>query len=244
MRWKLPRQPGKSLAELRDVDQPAWPSLEAAARDSAVSVIVLLVDPARAEAALVRLQVTAASTLGGMALNCGGLLVDHGWLRILGGGCVDLPDLASANDLGDQAKVREPPPSLVVAYDVLGGVFAVDGGGLAVAPGEVCYRGPDSLEWIGLGTGHTGFVHFTLSGGLDDFYASLRWPGWEDEVSALDPSLGLSLYPPPFTKEGADIASVSRRSVPLAEVVGYYADMAHQVKEMPDGQAFSIRPVD
>mgnify|MGYP006138941707 CR=1 FL=1 len=38
-----------------------------------------------------RLQVTRRSTLGGLAADTGGLLVDHGWLRHLGGGSARLP---------------------------------------------------------------------------------------------------------------------------------------------------------
>jgi hypothetical protein len=57
--------------------------------------------------------------LGAVALNCGGLLIDHGWLRILGGGGRGLPDLATVNGLGDPANTPGPPPYLTVAFDEL-----------------------------------------------------------------------------------------------------------------------------
>lgn len=63
-------------------------------------------------------------------LSSGGLLVDHGWFRVLGGGCTQLPDLAAGNDLGPPAAGAEPPPLLTAAFDVPGGRFAVNGGGL------------------------------------------------------------------------------------------------------------------
>jgi hypothetical protein len=88
---------------------------------------------------LFRLQVAARSTLGALALNCGGLLVDHGWVRVLGGGTSRLPDLATASGLGRPGSPGAPPPSLTVAFDVLGGRFAVNGGDLPGRPGEVCY---------------------------------------------------------------------------------------------------------
>ena len=44
-----------------------------------------------------------------------------------------LPDLATANCLSDPTGTSAPPPKLTVAYDVLGGQFAIDGGGSAVA---------------------------------------------------------------------------------------------------------------
>jgi hypothetical protein len=85
---------------------------------------------------LFRLQVTARSPLGALALNCGGVVVDHGWLRLLGGGHGALADLASANRLDDPDQASAPSERLTVAYDVLGGEFAVDGGGLGVARGK------------------------------------------------------------------------------------------------------------
>lgn len=127
----------RTVGQLRDVEQQAWPAVLAASEQELVTVVVLPVDATRGEEALHRLQVSTGSTLGALAVHCGGLLVDNGWLRILGGGSGELPDLASANSLPPAAQ-GSPPPHLVVAYDVLGGVFAVDGGGLGVAPGEVC----------------------------------------------------------------------------------------------------------
>lgn len=229
----------RSVEQLREVDRPAWPGLARAVDSAAVSVIVLPVEAARSADALHRLQVSAASTLGALALHCGGLLVDHGWLRILGGGSGELPDLAGVNAL--PAGSSDSLPQLVVAYDVLGGVFAIDGGGLGVAPGQVCYRGPDTLTWDTLGAGHTDFVHAALGGALGDFFDTLRWPGWERDVAALALGQGLSAYPPLFTAEGQDGAAVSRRAVPFAELLAFYDDAAAQLAEVPDGRSFVLR---
>lgn len=141
----------RSESELADVDEPAWPGLATLIDAAPLPVVVLPVPPDQARAVLYRLQVTARSALGALALNCGGLLIDHGWLRVLGGGGDGLPDIAAVNDLADPARTHSPPPFLTVAFDVLGGRFAVDGGGLGVQPGQVCYWGPDTLEWSGLG---------------------------------------------------------------------------------------------
>ena len=229
----------RSIEQLRDVDRPAWPALRAAIEAATVSVVSLPADAARAGDVLHRLQVSTASTLGALAAHCGGLLVDHRWLRILGAGTGELPDLAGANFL-PPAEQGGTPPQLVVAYDVLGGVFAIDGGGLGVAPGEVCYRGPDTLTWVTLGAGHSGFVHGALAGALGDFFSTLRWSGWERDIAALTPGQGLSLYPPPFSEQGQDIAVVSRRPVPFSELLAFYDDVAAQLADTPDGQPFSV----
>jgi hypothetical protein len=64
-------------------DDPAWPELEAAARDSR-RVTILPRDAESARCCLERLHVTTRSTLGALAHETGGILVDHGWLRLFG----------------------------------------------------------------------------------------------------------------------------------------------------------------
>lgn len=217
----------RAADELAAVPSPAWPLVVEWIDHAPVTVETIGVDQDSGLSILYRLQVTAASVLGALALNCGALLADHGWFKLLGGGGGGLPDLATASQLPDDPALSAGPPgSLLVGFDVLGGRFAVDGGGLGVAPGEVCYFGPDTLQWQGLGGGHADFVHAALSGGLSEAFQSLRWEGWEDETAALSPDQGLSLFPPPFTQEGKDISSVSRRAVPLTELLGFFQDAA------------------
>jgi hypothetical protein len=204
-------------------------------------VVVLPVPVEQAMAVLYRLQVTARSALGALALNCGGLLIDHGWLRVLGGGGVGLSDLATVNDLVDPAQSQGPPPLLTVAFDVLGGRFAIDGGGLGVQPGQVCYWGPDTLEWNGLGVGHSDFVAWALTDGPTEFYADLRWRNWSDEVDHLSPSEGISVYPPLFTAEAQPIDDTSRRAIPFDELLRGHQDMAAQLAALPDGAKLTFK---
>jgi hypothetical protein len=123
----------------------------------------------------------------------------------------------------------------------MGGRFAINGGGLDAEPGEVCYWAPDTLDWTGIGGGHSRFVGWALGGGLTDFYESLRWDGWEGEVAALAPDQGLSVYPPPFAREGRAIRAGSRKPVPIAELHGFYAEIATQLRELPHGSSFRMR---
>lgn len=229
------------VTEWRSADQwraaaSAWPEIRHLIETATSAVRLLPADPARRDEALEALQVTTGSYLGALAGECGGLLVDNGWLRVLAAGTPDLPGLHQATALGSA-----PPPWLEVAWDVLGGRFAINGGGLAAEPGEVCYWGPDTLDWTPIGGGHSRFVGWALGGGLTDFYESLRWDGWEREVADLRPDQGLSVYPPPFAREGQTIGAGSRKPVPIAELHAFYADIAAQVRELPDGASFRLR---
>lgn len=189
----------------------------------------------RRDSALEALQVTTGSFLGAMVAGCGALVLDDGWLRMLGSGAEALPGIHEANNMDDG-----PPPLLEVAWDVLGGRFAINGGALDADPGEVCYWGPDTLSWTGIGGGYSAFVTWALGEGPASFYSSLRWPCWTAETSSLAPHQGLSLYPPPFTTEGASISKTTRSAVTLAELHSFYADVSVQMARLPPETAFGI----
>ncbi len=177
--------------------------------------------------------------LGALALNTGGLLVDSGWVRVFGGGSVTgggLPSLAQVNRFpADFDPVWHPAAGLVVGHDVVGGVFALNGGDPAAAgrpgaPGQMTYFAPDTLEWEAMEMGHSGWVSWLLSGRLETFYDGLRWPGWREEAAALAFPQGISVYPFLWSAQAqADLAATSRRPVPMREVIGVAADFARQM---------------
>ena len=214
--------------ELTNVPDPAWDAIRDLA-DQNPSTTIVDVDSGQGQKVLWRLQVTAGSYLGALALNSGGVLADHGWFRLLGGGSPHLADLAVANSLSEPKEDAVQPPFLFVGYDALGGRFAIDGGGLGVSAGEVCYFGPDSLAWEGLGGGHVDFVSAAIGGHLADTFAPLRWSGWRKEVGRLLPDQGVAAYPPPFSQEGKDIGAATRRPVPVQELIHFYDEAARQL---------------
>ncbi|MFZ4181568.1 DUF2625 domain-containing protein [Streptomyces pseudogriseolus] len=220
----------REINDLINVGDPAWPLLAQELSGTDVPVEVLPVDTEIARVSLLQLQISARSTLGGIVLNCGGLLVDSGWLRIFGS-----PSGADAEGMPGLAVINAMPPAfdpgwasgagLVVAHDVLGGVFALNGGnpreaGRPGEPGEIVYFAPDALGWEALGAGHSAWLSWILSGGLQEFYEGLRWDGWRDEVSVLNGRQGLSFFPPLWSAEARqDLSTTSRRAVPMAEVL-------------------------
>ena len=89
---------------------------------------------------------------------------------------------------------------------------------------QVCYFAPDALRWESLDIGHGEFVHAMIGGAVTQFYAGMRWPGREADCDALGLGEGFALWPPPFSVEGRDLATVSRDPVPTAERVAFYDD--------------------
>jgi hypothetical protein len=213
----------RSYADLLSED-PAWPEIEALVTER---VTVLARDAARARSCLEALQVTTRSPLGAIAHETGGMLVDHGWLRLLGSGH---PQLERA--LGRwNAELGVPVGDcMIVGDDVVGGVFAIDGGALGFARGNVCYFAPDRLAWEDMGLGYGAFVGWALRGDLALFYENLRWPGWEAEVAQVASDRALSLYPPPWTVEGKDVSKVSRGAVPVGQLFHMQMDVRSQLQ--------------
>ena len=214
----------RSLRALVEVDSPAWPGLQRAVAEARHGVEVLPRDAARSAATLEALQVTVRSTLGAVAYETGGLLVDHGWIRLLGGGSEHAQGLADWNGLAGTPQLEGTRGLLLVGYDLIGGFFALDG----AAAGEAVYFAPDTLGWERLERGYTELVHFFLQGDLDGYYP-LRWRGWEAEAAEVPFDRALSLLPPPWTKEGRDLSRVSRRAIPARQIWSVGQDFATQL---------------
>ena len=209
MRQESPE--GRSTAAPEDASNPAWPELSAAIAAARNPVSVLEPAAGTGPGSLAQMSLSARSTLGALALHTAGLSVGQGWLRVLGGA-----ELPLWNGLGDAPRFKGIPGALLVGYDAAGGIFAIDGGGLGIHPGHVCYLAPDSLDWEGLDVGHTAWVHWTLSGDLSEFYASLRWSSWEQELPQLGRDEVVAFFPFLWTKEG-EVETASRKTVPIHE---------------------------
>ncbi|MGV8849632.1 MAG: DUF2625 family protein [Propionibacteriaceae bacterium] len=216
----------QTLHELVDVDDSAVPLFTQLLAHPAVGVLALPVEPDRRDDCLVQLQVTLRSMLGAIAYEVGGLLVDHGWLRLLGGGHGALPSLAEAIGLGDPASAAAPPDYVVLGWDVVGGVFALDGGGLRGVRGHVCYFAPDALQWEDLDVGHADFVRWVLTGGLDTFAEDLRWDGWATEAPQVALDAVYLSDPPLWTLEGQDVDEAERRTITVDELLARHAEAA------------------
>ncbi|MEU5964396.1 DUF2625 family protein [Micromonospora parva] len=202
------------------MEQSAWSEISALVAAAPYPVEVLPADPHRAGACLAALEITTRSWLGAVVANSGGLVVDHGWLRVLGGGHDGLPDVA--------AEMVAGVDRLVVAFDVMGGQFAW----LPAEPGArptVHYFGPEDLAWQDLELGYGDWLEAMLAGAVTGFYEGLRWPGWEAEVAGVALDQGISALPPPWTREGKDLSTVSRKPIRLAELVSVHEEFARQL---------------
>lgn len=226
----------RTLAQLISDTEDAWEQVEAWLAASSRSIEILDCSRSDGEATLLAAQVTSRSPLGAVALHCGGILVDGGWLRILGAGHERIGGgLREWNErLGGTPLDPPPGAALIVAYDALGGFFALNGGRWPGQTGSVHYLAPDGTGWQRFDLGYSGLLQWSMSGDLVGFYETERWPGWEAEVSALGPDQALSIAPP-LGFEKTPIGERSRRAVPARELWTFHHELARQVADLPPG---------
>ena len=167
-------------------------------------------------------QVTTRSPLGAVIHETGGILVDHGWLRILGSGSVRLDRAIHTWNLGrsfhEGGRVH---PFYLVADDAAGGFFAMNGGAFGSDLGHIYYHPPDTLKWEPLEMLYSAFLQWSFGRHFRKWAAALRWPGWRQEVEALSGDDAILFYPFLFTEEGSPATS-SRRAVPVSELYDQY----------------------
>ncbi|WP_405880080.1 DUF2625 domain-containing protein [Streptomyces sp. NBC_01136] len=236
----------RDLTELTDVEEPAWPLLSEALSTSMVSMDVLPVDPAQARATLLQMQISARSWLGAFVLNCGGVLLDSGWLRFYGSPGAEashgLPSLAEVNGFPEHFDPAwRPEGGLVIAHDVLGGTFVLNGPdpeavGRPGKPGEVVYFAPDALRWEDLEAGHEIWFNWFLEDGTEQLYDNLRWPGWRGETGPLPASYGITFTPVLWTAAARrDLPAARRRALHMTDLLKLHRNTGLELDKIDPG---------
>jgi len=220
----------KSAEELIDKKDPGWVIVQGWIKTAKNKVEILPADELKAKEALFHTQVTTRSPMGAIVFMTGGLLIDDGWIRILGSGNSrfnrTLPDWnkgKSFNEFG------ETPPFLLIADDAIGGFYLLNGGGLGTDVGKIYYFSPDNLEYEQLDITYSEFLEFCFNNNLDKFYEGNRWNGWREEVSKLKGDEVFNFYPFLWTAEGSDINKSSRKIIPIQEQYSLNLDLRKQI---------------
>lgn len=212
----------RQISELVDDQQSGWRLVQSWIKEAINHIEVLPVIKSEAERVLFDLQVTTKSPMGAIAYYCGGILVQNGWLRILGSGTDTFRRNISAwNKLNEEKQRLEG--ALLIADDVMGGFFAINGGLFDGEIGNIFYLAPDTLEWEDLELKYSEFIYWAFTGDIDKFYETFRWRGWENEIDKVIGDKGISVYPFLWAA-GDEIEKRSRRIVPIEELWGITID--------------------
>jgi hypothetical protein len=217
----------RTLEELIHNEDPALPLVAEWVRLAVRPVEVLPPSPARGDA-LVRTQVTTRSPMGAIVYETGGLVIDQGWLRVLGSGHERLTRTLPGWNEGRSHGF------FLIADDAVGGFFAINGGALGRDVQNLHYFAPDSLEWEPLQMGYSAFLQWACAGKLDLFYEWIRWPGWEVDAAKLHGDWCYSFYPPLFSEEGRG-GSGQRDDAPVQEVWSLQMEFRRQLTRPDPG---------
>jgi hypothetical protein len=214
----------KTLSELINNEEPGWELVTEWIKEGKNKIEVLPKSQTDAEKALLETQVTTRSPMGAVIYETGGILIDNGWIRIIGSGSERLNrSIMQWNKGKSYTTEGEQPSFLLIADDVIGGFYAINNGEFSAEDiGKVFYFAPDTLEWESLGVSYSDFLIFCFSGDLEKFYEGFRWAKWESDVISLTGNKGFSTFPFPWTKEGKDINNVSRKAISIEDLWSLY----------------------
>ena len=140
------------------------------------------------------LQITSKSTLGSIILNTSEIVIDN-WIRILGHGTNINRSILSYNLIEKDGIARRIDKMLIVADDVVGGIFALNAGRFPERIGEVWYFAPDTLEWEALEVEYSEFITWILKGDINGFYTTMRWSTWKEECKNIKFNEAVLIYP-------------------------------------------------
>ena len=220
----------RPVEELIIENDSGWPFVTEWIKSAKNKVEILSVDKQKAKDALYKTQVTTRSPMGSIVFETGGILVDNGWIRILGSGSEKLKRSLPEWNLGKGfTEFGQASSFLLVADDAIGGFFLLNGGGLGKDLGKIYYFAPDNLEFEPLNLTYSEFLNFCFNNNLDEFYEGYRWKTWRDDVVKLDCDSVFNFVPYLWTKEGKDIEKATKNDVPIEEQYNLNLDFRKQL---------------
>ena len=212
------------LKELLDA-KSSWSVVEELIATAVNKVDCLPVSKEGAEESLIALDQSVASLMGAITYNTGGILIDDGWLRILGGTCERFSRNIANWNLTRDHKIENVPGFMMVADDVLGGIFAINGNYFGSDTGMMYYLAPDTLEWEGLEVNFHDFLRFVFTGDLEGFYSGLRWEGWRKDITELSADAAFIFDPPLWDTEADNTQVRKREQIPMDEMYELLLEM-------------------
>ncbi len=159
-----------------------------------------------------KLRIPSDSVLFSVLVNSNGIIIDD-WIRIWG-----QSDSMNAGVLYYNSKFKDYISGMIlVASDVVGGLFAIN----ITRFNEknlIWYFAPDTLEWECLDMKYNEFITWTFQGNIDEFYTTMRWKNWKNDVKGIEINKAFLIYPFLWAKE-CDIETASKKIVAIDEII-------------------------
>lgn len=175
-------------------EQSMLPVIQALLSTSNHAINTLSADTKHFEANCERYHLSEDSMVGSFAKHLGGLSVKGQLLTLLGANSSNnAADIFAINDCAKESGINDIEDFLVIAYDWLGGFFAVNMKNAHADIGNVCYYSVDEQAWEDLEIGVRKFYSWVLLEDLMSFYedlaVSVTYPNEVGTVITFNPSL-------------------------------------------------------
>lgn len=156
-------------------------------------------------------KIKYGTDLATVILNCEQIVVDD-WVRVLGHGKgSDGQTVFILSSLSDGDFMKD---GLVVATDVLGGLFAICRDPKDDSYGDIFYLQPECLEWENSGMDYSEFLVWLAHEDLDAFYEDVRWEGWRDITARVGVDSVIKFTPDAWMAD-CDFSASPRQIVPF-----------------------------
>ena len=202
---------------MSSIDNGLWEELNKMFCNSNRNIMLSRVKMSNGQDALDALKITSKSALGSVIFNTAGITVDN-WIRVLGSENEENRGILSYNKIGEDGVAKNIDKMLIVADDVVGGVFALNAGKFSVGIGDVWYFAPDTLQWESLEMKYSEFISWIAIGNTDEFYRTLRWSKWKDDVCNVTFDEAILIYPFLWSNE-IEIEMAEKKLVPVEELL-------------------------
>ena len=192
-----------------------WTEIESIIKQSNKKMQIFEGDYKTGEKECNRLHIPLDSVLSSIVLHSNGIIVDN-WIRIYG------QDSSLNNGVffynREKDYLNRMPGMFIVASDVLGGLFAININKFSEKRNKIWYFAPDTLEWECIDMMYNEFVAWSFQGNIDEFYSTMRWENWKDDVKNITLNSAILIYPFLWASE-CDLETASKSVVSLDEII-------------------------
>lgn len=202
---------------MSNINNSLWEELKQMFSDSDKNIKVNRSKTSKGDNTLDVLKITPKSALGSVLFNTSGITVDN-WVRVLGAENEENRGILSYNKINENGVANTIDNMLIVADDVVGGIFALNAGKFSDGIGDVWYFAPDTLQWESLEMKYSEFISWIARGNTDEFYSELRWSKWRDDVSNVNFDEAILIYPFLWSNE-VKIEKADKKIVPVEELL-------------------------
>ena len=219
----------KTLHELIQLETSTYQELLELQHNATSRTTFLTLDNVvEAEDALLLYQAPTNSYFGTIIYKTGGVLINDGWLRILGGGSSKLSPIHVWN----HRLTNRIDYQLIIAYDVLGGYFFIENKENDSASSVVFYFSPQNFTVSSVAVNYKTFIQYCFTEQLTEFYKNYYWATWQQDIQSLPTDHIFDFTPPLWTTEGKSIAYSLKTSIPIQTQLNYTIALSRGLEDI------------